>query len=205
MPIILPVYALLAMMYIETFPGSMILSESMYHMSDGIKDYILIFFGLYLFVCPALSLVVFRLLGLIDTIELDERKQRNIPIFLTLFFASLLAYSLHFQLEKQIVPNVIYAIAYGSVVIAATSLIINQFTKISLHAIGAGALLGIMFGFYLGLDIFPLWVLLVVALLGGLIIAARIYLEKHTLSQIGMGYALGFLVNLGSILIVNSL
>lgn len=200
MPIILPIYALWLIMYVETFPDTMVLSESMYHMMDGLKFYLLIFFGLYLFVCPALSLLVFRMLGLIDSIELDDRKQRNIPIFLTLFFSGLLTYSLHTQLEGQITPNIIFAMSYSCILISLFSLIINQFTKISLHAIGAGGFLGLMFGFYLGLEFFPLWVLIAVALLGGLIVSMRLLLEKHTLTQVALGYGLGFIVNFGTIL-----
>jgi membrane-associated phospholipid phosphatase len=91
-----------------------------------------------------------------------------------------------------LVPEVIFSLPWAGVLASAIAGLINRYEKISLHAMGAGMLFGFIVAYYKTQVIFDVDLIIGVAILGGLIMSARMYLGKHTLRQSIMGYLLGF-------------
>jgi membrane-associated phospholipid phosphatase len=65
---------------------------------------------------------------------------------------------------------------------------INRWIKISLHAGGAGILVGFLFAFFLEQQTFALWILPVAILASGLTISARLFLNKHRPIEVYTGW-----------------
>jgi membrane-associated phospholipid phosphatase len=87
----------------------------------------------------------------------------------------------------------------ASLLVAALT-IITIFFKISVHAAGAGCMIGFLLSIML---IFPehnlMWALVVIVLVGGLIMSARLYLNAHTPVEVYSGFALGLFISFFSL------
>jgi membrane-associated phospholipid phosphatase len=83
--------------------------------------------------------------------------------------------------------------------VAVTSifLLINRWIKISLHAAGAGILLGFLAVFSRAQDQFSIWWLLSALLAAGLTLAARLYLNKHSPLEVYTGFILALILTAG--------
>ena len=143
---------------------------------------------------PFMTVILLKGLGFISSIRLETQKERIIPYVacITFFFWS---YYVSKKLED---PFELRAFFLSLFLTASLSLIINNYVKISMHAIGFGgvnALLVLMLfagrlndGFVLGLSF----------LLGGLVSAARIKRLHHHPFEIYLGYIVGAIVQLFS-------
>jgi membrane-associated phospholipid phosphatase len=65
---------------------------------------------------------------------------------------------------------------------------INQYTKISLHACGAGILTGLTFAYCANSIYFNFSLLMIAIFITGFVLSARMYLNKHTLHQVLYGF-----------------
>ena len=78
--------------------------------------------------------------------------------------------------------------------------IITIFFKISVHAAGAGCMVGFLLSIAL---IFPehnlMWALVTVVMLAGLIMSARLYLDEHTPVKVYSGFTLGLFISFFSL------
>ena len=92
------------------------------------------------------------------------------------------------------IPNWILSFIAGAIVSLIISLFINRYWKISAHMVAAGAMVVLVFlmsiyRLMLTPYIFPLQITII--LLAGLIGSSRILLNRHTIGQVGAGFALG--------------
>jgi hypothetical protein len=126
----------------------------------------------------------------IPTVQLNDRKHRNVPLLLT----SVSLFSLFLVLHRVFPLPVIqgFSLAIFSVVLILT--IINLRFKISIHL---GALGGIS-GLVLVIAIFyhkDLFIYLTICLMAsGLVASSRLLLKAHNLKEISSGYFVGFFV-----------
>ena len=185
-PIILIVWIMAYLLYINpiVFVG--------YNAEDKMLVFLRVF-GTSVFM-PLITVVLLKALGFINSIRLETQKERIIPFVacITFFFWS---YYVSKKLED---PFELRALFLSLFLTASLSLIINNYIKISMHAIGFGgvnALLVLMLfagrlndGFVLGLSF----------LLGGLVSAARIKRLHHHPFEIYLGYIVGAIVQLFS-------
>jgi membrane-associated phospholipid phosphatase len=72
--------------------------------------------------------------------------------------------------------------------------LINLKTKISLHAGGVGMLVGYIVAYSLNQSFLLVWPMILAILVAGLVIMARLYLNKHTPKQVYLGFGLGSLI-----------
>lgn len=136
---------------------------------------------------PLLTVVLLKGLGFIDSIRLESQKERIIPYVacITFFFWS------YYVSKKLDDPFEVRAFFLALFLTASLSLVINNYIKISMHAIGFGgvnALLVLMLfagrlndGFVLSLSF----------LLAGLVCGARIKRLHHHPVEIYIGYFTG--------------
>lgn len=150
--------------------------------------------GVLLTTCilPSLGIYILYKLGHISDFRLHERTERTIPYLIN--FACYVACYLY--LYRFGIPSWIIAFIAGAIVALIISLFINRYWKISAHMVAAGSMVTLVFlmSFY-GLMLTPyiLPLQIVSVLLAGAIGSSRILLKRHTLGQVGAGFALGIL------------
>ncbi len=127
----------------------------------------------------------------IKSFKMETRRERIWPMFITgIFFIS--GYYLLSLIPA--IPQLILNYILATIIAIFTALIITYFWKISIHMIGIGGLTGglLAFSFIYGIDIHILFSALIIV--AGALGTARLYLNAHTLSQVGYGFLLGFFI-----------
>ncbi len=127
---------------------------------------------------------------IISTVFMEKREERVYPILAVAVF-----YYVTYYLLKGILVSTIFSYyMLGATLLAICSLVINFYSKISLHMIGMGSLVGLFVGLTLnfGLD-FHLQVITGI-LLSGLVGYARLKSNAHRPAEIYSGFAMGALV-----------
>lgn len=144
--------------------------------------------GVLTVLIPLLLLVYLKHKGHIDSLHIDDAKQRTTPYIYTLICYGFWAYFLRATMK---LPLFMLWVALGAIVALAIVTVINRWWKISAHLTGIGGLLGGVCSFALYYSILPTY--LVIALLVGslLLMYARIYLGVHTPMQVVCGILLG--------------
>ena len=139
-----------------------------------------------------LGIYILYKLGHISDFRLHERTERTIPYLIN--FACYVACYLY--LYRFGIPSWIIAFIAGAIVALIISLFINRYWKISAHMVAAGSMVTLVFlmSFYsLMLTPYILPLQIASVLLAGAIGSSRILLKRHTLGQVGAGFALGIL------------
>jgi membrane-associated phospholipid phosphatase len=193
LPMLMPIYALALAMFIPNTEWDGYNDDNLFVIIPFFKYRILLLFLIFTAIFPAMLIYHLKKNNTIKSIEMDDKLDRKIPINLTAIFCFVLFAMLWYQTRGSILPFYIYALPLIGAICILIVGVITRWYKISLHALGAGFLGGFLF-FYSYLNNmfqydFILWIAL---LLGGIIMSARMYLNKHSLSQVLTGYALGF-------------
>lgn len=156
-------------------------------------------FVIFSAVAPGLSFYILRKRNVISTIDMEDRRERNIPMFIMLAYCLLLYFLFSYKFAAGQLPKYIYALPLAGVFVTVTFTFINRWIKISLHGGGAGILTGFLFAYAVEQIYFQFWVLIFAVIASGLTIAARLYLQKHTPREVYTGWSLAviltFLVN----------
>jgi len=142
---------------------------------------------------PAFTVFLLWRLKVISGIYLRYQKDRIIPYIATMFFYWWLWY-LSRNFTDQ--PVIIKSFFFGIFVSTILGLIINNFIKISMHAMGVGGawvfmiLVSFHYSTYLGLDTS------IATILTGLVCSARLTLSEHSAKEIYSGFIVGVLCQL---------
>lgn len=160
-------------------------------MSDEAKNFLYIIMGFSTCILPILSLPVFVYRRIIRNIEMDNRSERVIPLAFVLIFY----FIGYYLLNKVSLPIVLSAYVASVTSLAALTLLITIWWKISFHLIGAGGLLGSMIAVSIRLDTGIQFYLMAIVLLTGILATARYILKAHNPLQIISGFLLGFSVS----------
>jgi len=150
------------------------------------------------FILPALFIPVFYFLRIISKLEIDNNKERLLPLMTV---AIMYALSWYFM-SRVSMPPILLNIILSSLISVLISSIITVFWKISLHCIEMGGLLGFVFYLANQKDLSVLFIAFIVILVSGLVASARLYLNRHSQAQVYVGYTIGFLVVFFSMLIL---
>lgn len=139
-------------------------------------------------ILPLLSVAILALNPNFN-IEMPHKRDRVFPLISGAVF-----YYLGFILLNKVraVPEFkIFMLA--SVLVMVGLLLISFKWKISLHMAAAGGLTGTVFALAFRSGLNPVYSILIVVLVSGLVGTARLSLKKHDIWQILAGYGLGFL------------
>jgi len=141
---------------------------------------------------PAFSVFLLWRLKFIDSIFLKTQKERIIPYIIIMIFYWWMWYlSRNTQFSDQ--PEVLRFFFLGIFYATVPSLILNNFFKISMHAIGVGAALTFVmltcfyYQLYLGADI------AIITLITGIVCTARFIVSDHTNLDVYSGLIAGAL------------
>jgi len=178
-PLLVPTYALLVL---TNLPTHFFLS-----MPINYRLLITVFVLLTTFVMPSLILVILKKFDVIKSLEMPERQERVLPLILVSAF-----FYLTYYLLKQSEQNSILTLfMIGATMLVLLCLIINYFTKISIHTTSWGGFFGALLGFSLFFRVELTFWLYIVILIAGLVGTARLVLKVHTPGQVFGGFVLG--------------
>ncbi len=158
---------------------------------------------IFSFVLPAFMVLMMKAIGLIDSLNMEDKQERVIPYIGTGIFYLWMYLSLH---KNQHIPVAFTAAVLGSVLSLALIFFINIFTKISAHAAGVGGMVGmvlIMIRWFSYPTFTILWggnshqisvitILILVLIIAGLAGTARLILNAHTPKDLYAGFIVGF-------------
>lgn len=167
----------------------------------GAKQLVPLLPSLYIGLCIAgtavitLFIPIFLLIfmwkkGQIDSLHINNAKQRTTPYIYTLICYGFWAYFLRVTLQ---LPVFLLLVAIGSMVALLAVTIINHWWKISAHLTGIGGLLGGICSFGLSYAVLSFWPIIIVLLVALILMYARLYLDAHTPMQVVCGFILGLL------------
>ena len=146
------------------------------------------------FIFPAIWLLMMKRLDMIQSLALDTANERIIPFIATATFYLWTAWMFKPHNVNMKIPSneMLFYMMLGSCFCIFLALVINIFSKISLHAAAAGNLLGLTF-ILINSSTYDLrFVLVGVILLAGIIGTARLILSAHTSREVFWGYFVGF-------------
>lgn len=136
------------------------------------------------FILPILMFVYLRKQGMVKDDDATIKEERTIPFFISIIFCTFAFTILLFVNTNLIIISVWFCYILNT----ALLIIINKYWKISAHAIGVAAPMGVL-TFVTGLSALPLTLLLV------LIVGwSRIKLKVHTKPQVITGSLFGFIL-----------
>jgi hypothetical protein len=140
------------------------------------------------FVFPFLIVLLLRGLGFTQSIYLHTQRERIIPYVASMVFFFWTWYVFRNQADT---PRVLTDMCQGIFISSCLALILNNFFKISMHAIGMGGLLGLMLVVLYSGQAFSAWPVMVAVLLAGLVCSARLAVSDHQPGDILAGLLVG--------------
>jgi len=191
-PLLVLSYMLLLMMAINPF------AFGAHHMGDERTIILLLYVVSTTFLIPGLGVSLLKPLGLIRSLEMQDKQERTGPYIIAGIF-----YLWMFKnFMDGAVPLLFAKFVLGATIGLFFAFFANIFTKISVHATGMGGFVAMLLllafewsgaSFSAGSLLLSLNTVLAVAMLwAGLVGAARLSLGGHTQAELWQGYAAGF-------------
>ncbi len=181
-PLLIPTYLIL---FFLNFPA-FIFFEYNFKLKLILTSYVF----LLTFIVPAVVLFFMKKNRIIQSYKMDTRQERVLP----LVFMSIIYYTTYYFINQLGILNIYSVFLLGTTLLTLFTLLINFYTKISLHMIGAGSVTGILTGLIFNFPEINIIVLYSIIILSGIIAYSRYYLTNHSIRQLFYGYLLGFFV-----------
>lgn len=163
-------------------------------------DYKLMLLGWFVLFTVVIPLAVMQILkGIITARNRAEwlRKYRwaAYVVFMINYEACLMV------MKRSVMPQILQNVIFAALVIQLVCFALNFFIKVSAHSAAAGGLVGalVAFAFIFGFD--PRGWLCVLLVFAGLVGTSRLLLRRHTLREVNVGLAVGFVGGLAAILL----
>jgi hypothetical protein len=173
--------------------GLLIISNSGTYAADidqRYRQFIYLAVFIFTLLLPAALIPLFYYFGLAGNFHFSERRERLIPLYLTLIFY-LAAYFFIKQLPVSVIyQRFIFAACISMILLTAFC----YFWKISAHLVGWGGLTGLIVMLSIRFNTDLMLFLIVAVLFSGIIGYSRLKLAAHTPAQVYAGFLLGFLV-----------
>ncbi|MDD4848475.1 MAG: hypothetical protein PHR53_06915 [Bacteroidales bacterium] len=139
---------------------------------------------------PCLMMLVLKHFRKIQSFQMETKQERWIPYIFNVLIYSIICFFLH----KIFQSSVLETFFFGMLLLQIGILIINYFWKISIHAIGIGAVTGLFVALSLIFNHTFWWFSVICMTLSLMIIFARLRLKAHSKSQVILGFLLGFML-----------
>ena len=194
LPLFMPVLALLIVFYAPSSITYCFQEDCLYSLYPETKNGVLILFAILTIVAPGLSLLFLRTQGIINSIEMETSQERNIPIIIMFLYAIALFVFLWFKSPEGYFPKYLFSLPLSGILVTFTFFWLNRWDKVSIHAGSVGILVGFLLAYMIHHGNLPVWPLVLSLGISGIVISARLYLGKHTLRQVGVGWGVGLLI-----------
>ena len=142
---------------------------------------------------PALVVILSRALGFNSSIHLDSSRERIVPYMASVIFFFWTWNVFRNQPES---PELLVSMCLGIFLSACAALVLNSFQKISMHAMGMGGLLGLLWVMAGTRWIPGHWMVAVAVLSTGLVLTARMLVTDHTGRELASGLFVGIAMQL---------
>lgn len=140
---------------------------------------------------PAITVVLLKAVGFIKTIFLKTQRERIIPYVATNIFYFWMFLVFNSQPE---IPRILTSFIFGIFLSSSFALIANIYFKISMHALGMGAFMGLMVIIvFSGFSYVVFLPAMIVFLLTGIVCSSRLIVSNHTPLDIYAGLLFGIL------------
>jgi uncharacterized membrane protein len=177
-PLLVPLLGLLVISYSGTYAANL---DKLY------MQFIYLSVFITTFLLPAGLIPLFMYSGLAKSLHFHERKERLIPLYITLIFY-LTAY---FLIKELPVSQVYQRFIFSACLSVLLVLIISYFWKISTHLVGWGGLVGLILSLSIRFDTDLMIFLISGILCSGCVGVARLTLNEHNSFQVFSGFIVG--------------
>jgi len=183
-PMLMPTYVLLLFLNINYFVS--------YNYTFEVKGYLVAFVFIMTFILPGLLIFLLKKLKAIQSLQMNSKQERMLPLALM----AVVYYITYYSLNNTGILQFFNLFLLGTTVVTLFTMVVNMFTKISLHMISMGGLAGTLLGLLLTCSLNLHWIFYLLILLSGVVGYARLTITNHTLRQIYNGFMMGFVVML---------
>jgi membrane-associated phospholipid phosphatase len=169
-------------------------SPSVFGIADEALQWrLLILIFITTFLIPLLSILLMFRVRSISTLTLDNNNERFMPFLTTTLFYMVTTY----LFLRQMNGYYTMIIVLGSITFSiALVTLISVFWKISAHSVGINGVAGFLFAFYYKYaDPQLFYPILVIVLIAGTLMSARLFLNTHSPAQVFIGALIGWVVN----------
>jgi membrane-associated phospholipid phosphatase len=188
-PIFVPLYSLILIFNANTYIT--------YAVQDEVKLFIYGITVMNTIILPMGVFYYFYKAKLIDTIHMHTARERSLP-FLTIVVFQM---STFYVFSQAPMPSLFPNLVLGAAVSVAAAFVINLKWKVSIHMLGMGGIVGTLIGLMLRYQVDALNLVIALVLVSGLVGYSRLKLNAHTPLQVYVGFVLGMLILVGSVLI----
>jgi membrane-associated phospholipid phosphatase len=193
LPLLMPTYGLLLTLYIPSQQFNLN-KDSLYLLNPDLKKQLLYLFFTFSALAPGISFFALHKRQIISTIDMENQRERNIPLIIMLAYCLVLYLMFVFKAPDNVLPKYFYALPLSGALVTGTFMFINRWIKISMHAGGAGILVGYLMAFAKQQMHFEFWIIIAAVVASGLTIASRLYLNKHRPIEVYTGWTLAVLI-----------
>ena len=194
-PLLMVTYMLLILLLVDPY----LFGEN--SVQGGMRNILMVFFST--FIIPLISVLLMKALKLIPSLDLKNSEDRIGPFIVTgVFYLS--TFYLVYRIPEM--PVAFKACFLGAVIGLFIAFFINLFSKISLHAIGMGGLLGMVMitmqrtqlsyflintGIFGVVEVSLFGLLMATILVCGIVGSARLILDAHEPKDLYGGFLVG--------------
>ena len=164
------------------------------------KIAIIYIFSIFLVAAPGISIIIFYRFNITSTIEMDDKNERSLPI-LSMLMWSILLYAILYRMVPDQFSRFILSFPLSGIFVVITFYFLNKWKKISIHAAGAGIATGFILSYTLLHPYYAITLLSVFVVLSGLVMSARVYLMKHSLFEVTVGWFTGLFITFMTVLL----
>lgn len=193
LPLLMPFYGLYLSLYIPSKAVSLS-SLNMYQLPEELKGQLLTIFFLFSALAPGISFYLLHKRKIISTIDIEDSKERNFPLLIMFAYCMVLFTLFIFKAPNNILPKYFYSLPLSGAIVTAVFMLINRWIKISLHAGGAGILVGYLSIFMFETIGFPIFFFIIAIIASGLTLSARLFLQRHTPLEVYSGWSLALII-----------
>lgn len=184
-PLFIPLYVTLFLMYIH--PSCFVGYDSRNNL------WLLLRVGYNTIFFPAFTVFLLSRLNFIDSILLKTQKDRIIPYIASGIFYFWIYWVMR---NSESVPKMLTLFLFGVFLATSAALIVNIYMKISMHAIGAGGMLGVFYLIMKNNTMLMTWPLAMAILIAGLVCTSRLIIGNHSIKEIISGILVGLLTQI---------
>jgi hypothetical protein len=181
-PLLMPLYGMLIILMSPTLYG---------YLPFQVKKVLVFIITVNNVLVPLSLMPWFRYKNLISSYSMENRGERMFPLLSTSFFYSVTVYIFwRFHL-----PLFIKAFVLSAAILAIVVTILNFRWKISVHSVGAGALLSLITILSVRMQAPALLIIVLMTLVTGIIMSARLLLNAHRPAEVWTGFFTGAAVS----------
>lgn len=177
-PMLMPLYGLFIIFYVPTILA---------YLPSTVKKLLILIVLINNVFVPLSLMPYFRYRNFITSWAIRERKERILPLIVTSVLYSVTAYIIY----RFKIPGFVKSFLVVSAILAISVTLLNFWWKISIHAVGAGAITALLVILSILMQADLIVFIVTAILISGLVMSARLFLNSHRPAEVWLGYFLG--------------